>query len=459
MLKIYNTLTRSKEVFTPISPPKVGFYQCGMTVYDLCHIGHARTCVVFDVITRYLRYQGYDVFFVRNITDIDDKIIHRAQALNIDWQTLVAREIEHMNEDLAKLQVQLPDAQPRATEHIPEIIDLIEKLIHRGHAYQAQHGDVLYAVESFPAYGRLSRQALEQLQSGARVEVDNHKHNPLDFVLWKQAKPGEPSWDSPWGVGRPGWHIECSAMNQKLLGDHFDIHAGGSDLIFPHHENEIAQSCGACDTPYVNTWMHSGMVTIEQEKMSKSLGNFFTIRDVLKHYDPETLRFFLISGHYRGALNYSDTFLQQARAGLERFYTVLRDVPASDDTYQLDPVAVQAFTEAMDDDFNTPEALAVLFQLAKTAQSEKQSNLVKAQSAADTLKALGAVLGILQQAPEQFLHSGEQKDCEEIERLIASREQARAAKDWAKADAVRDTLLAKGILLEDSPEGTRWRRH
>ncbi|NDJ58585.1 cysteine--tRNA ligase [Enterobacteriaceae bacterium 4M9] len=460
MLKIFNTLSRQKEEFKPINPGEVGMYVCGITVYDLCHIGHGRTFVAFDVVTRYLRYLGYTLRYVRNITDIDDKIIKRANENGEPFTVLVDRMIAEMYADFDALNILRPDSEPRATQHIPEIIALTERLIERGHAYVADNGDVMFAVPTDPNYGLLSRQDLEQLQAGARVEVADVKRNPMDFVLWKMSKPGEPSWSSPWGEGRPGWHIECSAMNCKQLGSHFDIHGGGSDLMFPHHENEIAQSTCAHDGEYVNYWMHSGMVMVDREKMSKSLGNFFTVRDVLKHYDAETIRYFLMSGHYRSQLNYSEENLKQARASLERLYTALRGTdagaqPAGGEDFEA------RFTEAMNDDFNTPEAYSALFDMAREVNRLKAEDPAAANGMAAHLRKLAAILGLLEQEPEQFLQSGAQADdgeVAEIEALIKQRKDARESKDWAAADAARDRLNEMGIVLEDSPQGTIWRR-
>ena len=467
MLQIYNTLTRKKEVFTPINPGKVGLYVCGCTVYDLCHIGHARTYISFDNIARYLRFSGFEVNYVRNITDVEDKIINRAHENNETPEELTERTIGYMHEDFDALNMARPDIEPRVTTHMVEIITMIETLVAKKHAYIAGvdadvtgKGDVLFDVSSYDDYGKLSGQDLDQLQAGSRVEVDDSKNSPLDFVLWKSAKPGEPSWSSPWGEGRPGWHIECSAMNAKELGHHFDIHGGGSDLQFPHHENEIAQSCCALDTPYVNYWMHTGMVQIDQEKMSKSLGNFFTIRDVLAKYDAETVRFFLTTGHYRSQLNYSTDNLSQARASLERIYTALRDVNVPEN-FVLDkqsPYVVQ-FTKAMDDDFNTPQAIAVLFEIAKELNVVKDDNVEKAIELAATLKILGGVIGLLQLAPSAFLQG--QNDDDEvaiIEALILQRNQARVDKNWASADDARDKLNAMNIVLEDSAGKTTWRK-
>ncbi|MGL5121354.1 MAG: cysteine--tRNA ligase [Plesiomonas shigelloides] len=460
MLKIYNTLTRQKEEFKPIHAGKVGMYVCGVTIYDLCHIGHGRTFVAFDVVARYLRYLGYDLTFVRNITDVDDKIIKRAAENGETCDQLTERLIADMHADFDALNMQRPDIEPRATKHIAEIIEMVQRLLDRGHAYVASNGDVMFSVDTFKDYGKLSRQDLEQLQAGARVDVDEAKRNPVDFVLWKMSKPGEPSWTSPWGAGRPGWHIECSAMNSKQLGEHFDIHGGGSDLMFPHHENEIAQSCCAHDTPYVNYWMHSGMVMVDREKMSKSLGNFFTIRDVLSHYDAETVRYFLMSGHYRSQLNYSEENLKQARTALERLYTALRGLDLS-----VAPAGGEAFEErfraAMDDDFNTPEAYSVLFDMAREVNRLKADDLAAANALGAALRHLAGVLGLLQQDPEVFLQGGASADdseTAEIEALIKARNDARAAKDWPAADAARNRLTEMGIVLEDGPQGTTWRR-
>lgn len=467
MLQIYNTLTRKKEIFTPINPGKVGLYVCGCTVYDLCHIGHARTYISFDNIARYLRFSGLEVNYVRNITDVEDKIINRANENNETTEALTERTIAYMHEDFDALNMARPNLEPRVTTHMAEIIAMIETLVVKKHAYIAGaeadvtgKGDVLFDVSSYGDYGKLSGQDLEQLQSGSRVEVDDSKNSPLDFVLWKSAKPGEPSWSSPWGEGRPGWHIECSAMNAKELGHHFDIHGGGSDLQFPHHENEVAQSCCALDTPYVNYWMHTGMVQIDQEKMSKSLGNFFTIRDVLAKYDAETVRFFLTTGHYRSQLNYSTDNLSQARSSLERIYTALRDVNVPED-FVLDKESsyVVQFSQAMDDDFNTPQAIAVLFEIAKELNVVKDNNTEQAIKLAATLKTLGGVIGLLQLDPSAFLQG--QNDDDEvavIEALIVQRNQARVDKNWALADDARDKLNAMNIVLEDSAGKTTWRK-
>lgn len=456
MLQIHNTISRKKEEFKPIHEGQIGMYVCGVTVYDLCHIGHARTFVNFDMVVRYLRYRGYKVRYIRNITDIDDKIIKRANERHVSAKELAENFIVEMHKDFDALNIMRPDEEPRATETIPEIIALVQKLIDNGNAYVADNGDVMFAIDSFKQYGRLSGQNLEELEAGARIEIEKTKRNPFDFVLWKMSKPGEPSWSSPWGEGRPGWHIECSAMNLKYLGENFDIHGGGSDLIFPHHENEIAQSCCACHSNYVNYWMHSGMVMINHEKMSKSLNNFFTIRDVLEHYDAETIRFFLLSAQYRSPLNYTQENLDKAKASLARLYTALRDVTPlkaeGEDEY------TKRFTELMDDDFNTPGAMSVLFDLAKAVN--KESGETK-QRLAGRLVELGAVLGILYQDPSAFLKGEESGDDDEvavIEALIKERKEARVRKDFKAADAARDKLTAMGIVLEDGPSGTTWRR-
>lgn len=458
MLKIYNTLKREKEEFKPIKPNEVGMYVCGVTVYDLCHFGHGRTFVSFDVIVRYLRYLGYNVRYVRNITDVDDKIIKRSLANNESADQLVDRMIAEMYKDFDALNILRPDVEPRATQHMPEIIQMVQTLIEKGHAYVAEDGDVMFQVDSFKNYGALSRQNLEQLQAGARVEIKSIKRNPMDFVLWKMSKENEPSWDSPWGKGRPGWHIECSAMNSKELGNHFDIHGGGSDLMFPHHENEIAQSCCAHGDDYVNYWLHTGMLMINKEKMSKSLNNFFTIRDILNKYDCESVRYFFLTAQYRSLLDYSEENIGLARSALERLYTALRGCDVNvelneDDSY------VQAFKEAMNDDFNTPGALAVLFELAREINKAKGENQAQANQLASRLKQLAGVLGLLAQDPETFLQGEANNDeVAEIEALIAQRNEAKANKNWAVADEVRDKLKAMNIVLEDTPNGTTWRK-
>lgn len=457
MLTIFNTLSRSKQALVPITPGQVKLYVCGVTIYDYCHIGHARTYVAFDVVVRYLRARGYQVTYVRNITDVDDKIIRRANDNGEPIAAVTARYTQAMHDDFDALNLLRPDIEPTVTDHMADIIVMIEQLLAGGYAYLASDGDVLFDVSSFAEYGQLSRQNLEQLQAGARVEVTQQKTDPLDFVLWKQAKPGEPSWESPWGAGRPGWHIECSAMNKRHLGEHFDIHGGGSDLIFPHHENEVAQSCCANQSSYVNYWMHSGMVQVDEVKMSKSLGNFFTIREVLKAYDAETVRFFLLSSHYRSQLNYTEDNLNQARASLERLYTALRDVAVVERQAEHTSSYTERFNQAMDDDFNVPEAMPVLFELARdinraVAEQPQQAALLAAE-----LRALGAVLGILEHDPLQFLQ-GAGDDVAQIEALIAERNAARASKDWPRADAARQQLSALNIELEDTPQGTKWRR-
>lgn len=463
MLKIYNTLTRSKEEFVPLVPGEVGMYVCGVTIYDLCHIGHGRTFVCFDVIVRYLRHLGYKVKYVRNITDVDDKIIRRAAENGEPIESLTARMTEAMHQDFDALGLLRPDVEPRATESMSDIVEMVQQLIDRGHAYVADDGDVMFSISSFPEYGKLSGQNLEQLQAGHRVEVGQAKRDPLDFVLWKMSKPGEPMWDSPWGKGRPGWHIECSAMNRKILGPRFDIHGGGSDLMFPHHENEIAQSRCACDTEYVNTWVHSGMVMINKEKMSKSLNNFFTIRDVLAQYDGETVRFFLMSGQYRTALNYSKENLDLARNSLTRLYTALADLERVQDDCSFGTEYRDAFNEAMDDDFNTPGAYSVLFDLARDINKRREAgDMAEASKLGAVLRSLGGVLGILQQDSETYLKagaSGADDESAKIEALIEKRAEAKKNKDWATADAVRKELTDMGIVLEDKPGGkTAWRR-
>lgn len=458
MVQIYNTLTRQKEQFKPLVDGKIDMYVCGITIYDYCHIGHARTFVGFDVIVRYLRHIGYDLKYVRNITDVDDKIIKRANENGESINDLTTRMTKAMHEDFDSLNMLRPDVEPTVTNHMNEIIAMVERLIAKGHAYVAADGDVLFDVSTFEQYGALSQQDLTMLQAGSRVEVAQDKQDPLDFVLWKKAKPGEPSWSSPWGEGRPGWHIECSAMSSKHLGEHFDIHGGGSDLQFPHHENEIAQSCCANNGKYVNTWIHTGMVQVNKEKMSKSLNNFFTVRDVLKEYDAESVRYFLISGHYRSQLNYSQENLEQARSSLERIYTALRGVtPIECDLASNQYVA--KFRKAMDDDFNTPEALPVLFELAKELNRVKDSDAEQAGKLAYVLRSVAEVLGVAQQDPEAFLQGGQADDeVAHIEALIAKRNEARASKDWAAADEARDALNALGVVLEDSAGKTTWRK-
>ncbi|WP_152485294.1 cysteine--tRNA ligase [Halomonas sp. THAF5a] len=470
-MQIYNTLTRRKEPLVPLEPGKVRMYVCGMTVYDYCHLGHARVMVAFDVITRYLRARGYDVTYVRNVTDIDDKILKRADENGESIAALTERMIEAMHEDEARLAVLPPDQEPRATGHIGEILAMIETLIDKGFAYAADNGDVYYRVRRFDTYGALSNRDPDEMRSGARIEVDEHKEDPLDFVLWKAAKPGEASWPSPWGEGRPGWHIECSAMSTCCLGETFDIHGGGPDLMFPHHENEIAQSEAATGHRYVNTWMHAGAVRVNQEKMSKSLGNFFTIRDVLEHHDPEVVRYLLVSSHYRSPINYAPESLAEARKSLERFYNALEGLalegPALEDADESaalldssdDGGPAARFVAAMDDDFNTPEALSVLFELARELNRARKEAPERAPALAAELKRLGGVLGLLQQDPASFLKAGA-ADLPlaegEIQAQIEARAAAKKARDFAQADAIRDELAALGIILKDSREGTTW---
>ncbi len=456
MLHLTNSLTRAKEEFVPLVPGKVRMYVCGMTVYDLCHLGHARVFVIFDMVARWLRVSGYQVTYVRNITDIDDKIIRRAQENNETPAALTERYIAAMHEDEQALGVLPPDHEPRATAYVAQMLALIAKLQKNGLAYPAANGDVYYSVRSFAGYGRLSGKSLDELRAGERVEVDPGKRDPMDFVLWKAAKPGEPAWESPWGPGRPGWHIECSAMSAELLGHHFDIHGGGQDLQFPHHENEIAQSEGAHGCSFVNYWLHNGFVRVDNEKMSKSLGNFFTIREILKKYDAEVVRFFILRAHYRSPLNYSDAHLDDAKAALARLYTALKHAPATAPAPGPDwqHPAARRFREAMDDDFNTPEALAVLFDLAGDAN---RGDL----RAAVVLRSLGGVLGLLQRDTADFLQAGgpgaglgEQ----EITALIEARQRARLARDFAESDRIRDLLAAANIVLEDNAGETTWRR-
>ena len=472
MLQIYNTLNRSKQVFKPIEPGKVKMYVCGMTVYDFCHIGHARVMIVFDMVVRWLRASGYEVLYVRNITDIDDKIIHRALENGEPIAALTNRFIDAMHSDSDELGLMHPDQEPRATDYIKQMQGMIGKLIENELAYQAEDGDVNFAVRLLPRYGQLSGKTLDELNAGERVAVGGGKRDPLDFVLWKSAKPEEPAdtrWASPWGAGRPGWHIECSAMSCDLLGEHFDIHGGGADLQFPHHENEIAQSEGAMygqnrkesDAPFVNYWMHNGHIRVNEEKMSKSLGNFFLIRDVLKSFDPEVLRFFMLKAHYRSPINYSDAQLEEARAGLVRLYTALAQA-STPSNLSLDSKSpwVQRFTEAMNDDFNTPEAIAVLFELASEVNRSQDQDKAPL---AFTLKALGGMLNFLQRDPTAFLQMGSKNEdglqAKDIEGQIAARAAAKQAKDFAKADLIRKTLLEQGIVLEDKPGGiTEWRR-
>ncbi|WP_310599415.1 cysteine--tRNA ligase [Desulfobulbus sp.] len=480
--KIYNTLTRKKEPLQPLEEGHVKLYVCGITSYDYCHVGHARSGLVFDMVVRYLRHRGYRVTFVRNFTDIDDKIIRRAGEQGIESALLAQKFIEEFYTDMDALGTLRPDIEPRATEHVAEMIGLIGELIDKGMAYPA-NGDVYYRVEKFAGYGQLSGRSLDDMQAGARVEVNEKKEHPMDFVLWKGAKPGEPKWPSPWGEGRPGWHIECSAMSRKYLGDTFDIHGGGKDLVFPHHENEIAQSCGASGKPFAKLWMHHGFVTIKDEKMSKSLGNFLTIRDVLKAYEPEVLRLFIFSTHYRNPLDFTETALQDARSGLERMYECLAQIDAlpageSDasgriaaaDRQGLESLA-QRFDQAMDNDFNTAQALAHLFDTVKALnkllrtlpERPAEQDVRILRDAATVFRELAEVLGLVRRDPAAVVAAAKAKvlaglDLSEAEimELIALRNQARAAKDWATSDQVRDRLLAHGIVLKDSPEGTSW---
>ena len=460
MLEIYNTLTGTKAEFTPIDPNNIRLYVCGMTVYDLCHLGHARVLVVFDVVNRYLRHvYGEDkVTYVRNITDIDDKIIQRANENGEPFDNLTTRFIDEMNQDADALAVRRPDQEPRATAHMQQIIDMVATLIEKGAAYAADNGDVYYSVNSFAEYGALSKKQLEDLQAGARVEVNQVKRDPLDFVLWKSVKPDEPSWDSPWGKGRPGWHIECSAMSTHCLGNHFDIHGGGMDLQFPHHENEIAQSEAATGSKFVNVWMHNGFVRIDDEKMSKSLGNFFTVREILAQYKPEVVRYFVTGSHYRSPLNYSDKQLDMARSALDAFYTSLRDLEPTSSVTETEYST--RFYTAMDDDFNTAGALAVLSDCRHAINKAKSVNDISgANLLAGELKKLADLLGILQASPEEwFAGSSDADDAAEIDAMVAARDAARDSKDWAEADRLRDELTAMGITLEDSEGKTRWRR-
>jgi len=461
VIRVYNTLTQQKEEFRPIEPGKVRMYVCGMTVYDYCHLGHARVLVAFDVITRYLRHRGYDVHYVRNITDIDDKILRRADENGEMYSDLTGRMIRAMHEDEAKLGVLSPDEEPRATAYIDEIIAMIHKLVSSGHAYAADNGDVYFAVESFPDYGKLSKKKLEDLVAGARVDVQEAKRSPADFALWKAARPGEVSWPSPWGDGRPGWHIECSAMSTQCLGDTFDIHGGGPDLLFPHHENEIAQSECATGHKFVHTWMHAGAIRVNKEKMSKSLGNFFTIREILDKYPAEVVRYFLVSSHYRSQVDYSEENLAEAGRTLTKLYHALRGIVPAKEADVPETEHDRRFIEVMDDDFNTAGAIAVLHGVANEInQYRRDGNEEEAKKSAAVLVRLGAVLGLLQQDPEAFFQgdTGGELSAEEIEALIQARADARKAKDFAEADRIRDQLAEKGIILDDSREGTTWRR-
>jgi len=459
MLRIYSSLTRSEETFAPLDPPRVRMYVCGITVYDYCHLGHARMMIVFDVVQRWLRAKGFELTYVRNITDIDDKIIRRAAETGEPVAALTDRFIRFMDEDASALGVQKPDYEPRATDHVAEMLEMIGRLEERGFAYSAASGDVNFSVRKFPGYGRLSGKSLEDLRAGERVEVDATKRDPLDFVLWKRAKEGEPFWKSPWGNGRPGWHIECSAMSTKLLGAHFDIHGGGQDLQFPHHENEIAQSEGALSEgdrqPFVKYWMHNGFVRMQDEKMSKSSGNFATVRELRRRYDPEVLRFFVLRAHYRSPLNYSDEHVEESRQALGRLYTALKGAPLEPQTPDWEEPHGRQFEEAMDADFNTPAAVAVLFNLAN------ELNRTRSAAHARQLRALGRVLGLLERDSEEFLRSGAELgglSHAEILSLIAERAGARRTRNFSRSDEIRDELLRHGIALEDSPQGTTWRR-
>jgi cysteinyl-tRNA synthetase len=455
-LQIYNTRSRQKETFVPIEPGKVGLYVCGMTVYDHAHVGHARVMVFFDVVVKQLRALGFKVHYVRNITDIDDKIIRRANENGEDFRDLVERYVQALNEDTAALGIEPPDEEPRATTSMDDILSMTRTLIDRGHAYAVSNGDVYFDVSSFSEYGKLSGKNLDDLQAGARVEVGEIKQDPVDFALWKSAKPEEPSWDSPWGAGRPGWHIECSAMSTRCLGNHFDIHGGGLDLVFPHHENEVAQSECATGESFVNTWMHVGFVRVDDEKMSKSLNNFFTIREVLAQYPAEVIRLFLLTSHYRSPLNYTRENLDNAVAGLTRLYTALRGMEDS----SAPPVHSlrDRFDEAMKDDFNTPEALAVLYETARELNKLRETKDVEATAVASLLRELGARLGLLQGDAEAFLRGGSADEDAEIDALILARNNARANKDWAEADRIRDELASRKIILEDAAGVTTWRR-
>ena len=459
MLKIYNTLSKKKEEFQPIDANQVGIYVCGMTVYDFCHMGHARVMVMFDVITRHLRRNFPSVKYVRNITDIDDKIITRAIENNEDIYSLTNRFIDAMHEDETSLGVLSPDIEPRATDSIGKMIEMIESLSNKGLAYQGTNGDVFYSVRKFTEYGKLSGKNLDDLMAGARVDVESHKKDPLDFVLWKKAKSDEPSWESPWGNGRPGWHIECSAMSNHFISNHFDIHGGGMDLTFPHHENEIAQSEGANDCKFVNTWMHVGFVNIDDEKMSKSLNNFFTIRDVLKTYDGEALRYFLISSHYRSPLNYSETNIESAQSALLRLYNAIKGLNHHSFNPELIEVDYETrFNAALNDDFNTPMALSILFEIAKQINIERTTNPKKASALSSQLIKLGNYIGILNHNADEYLKQGSDLSESEISKKIDQREAARNSKDFAMSDQIRDELLELGIILEDSTNGTTWRR-
>jgi cysteinyl-tRNA synthetase len=484
-LRIFNSQTKNKEEFIPLHEGKVGIYVCGITAYDVCHVGHARSAVVFDVVTRYLRYRGYDVTYVKNFTDVDDKIIEKAQREKKGIAEISERYIREHDEDMEALGVARPTATPRATEHIDGMIRLVATLIEKGMAY-AVDGDVYYAVEQFPAYGKLSGRDLSDMLAGARIDVNDKKRNPYDFSLWKASKKGEPWWESPWGNGRPGWHLECSVMSQKYLGDTFDIHGGGEDLVFPHHENEIAQSEGATGKPLARYWVHNGFVQVNSEKMSKSLGNFFTIRDILKQYHPEVLRFFLVQSHYRSPVDFSDAALNEARQGMDRFYSTLKTIhdhlaagtgradsagePTGDDRGLMDQLQSlrERFTEAMDDDFNTARAIGYLFdtiRLLNTSLTGKKAEASYAvlEQAQKTLREIGAVLGLFSEEPDRYLHLDREREAAkrglavaEVEALIAERRSAREAKEWQRADEIRKGLAVRGVILKDTPTATTW---
>ena len=461
MVAIYNSFTRQKELFTPIEPNKIRMYVCGMTVYDFCHIGHARVMVIFDMVSRYLRSIGFDVLYIRNITDIDDKIIERAKSNSESITDLTNRFIEEMNKDASALGVLPPDSEPKATEHMTEIIEMISQLIKKKHAYLAGNGDVYFNVGSFNDYGKLSGKNIEELRAGERVEVQKEKNDPLDFVLWKSAKKGEPSWSSPWGDGRPGWHIECSAMSIHCLGSHFDIHGGGQDLQFPHHENEIAQSVCSTGGKFANIWMHNGFVRVDEEKMSKSLGNFFTIKEVLKKYQPEVVRFFILSSHYRSPLNYSVENLDEAKSSLTRLYTALKEF--NSDNVSADQDYTNQFNSYMDDDFNTPKAISLLHEIARKINRNEDKTHEESKRLASTLKKLGAVLGLLESEPQDFLkgksnENKENADTDYINELIRQRNIARDKKDFEKADKIREQLAELDVTLEDTEGSTDWRR-
>ena len=453
-IKFYNSLTNQKEDFVPIREGEVGVYVCGMTVYDNCHLGHARAMMAFDILARYLRYQNYKVNFIRNITDIDDKIIERANENKETIDALTDRTIASMQEDFSKLGLEIPTNEPRATDHIEGMIAMISTLIDKGHAYHSEGGDVFFAVRTFPEYGKLSNKNIDDLNPGSRIEEDDSKKDPLDFVLWKSAKPNEPSWGSPWGLGRPGWHIECSVMSLENLGKHFDIHGGGPDLLFPHHENEIAQSECASDHKFANYWMHSGLLKINGEKMSKSLGNFAMLKDLFASYHPEVIRYYLISSHYRSSLNFDNESLDQARSALTRLYQAISVAPSQESDLHDD--SVKEFIHSMNDDLNTPEALSTLFGLAKLINSSQDAQ--DQSMYASTMRELGKVLGLLNDSSEAFLQYGAKLTDEEIGKKIDERNQARDNKDFQKADQIRDELAAQGILLDDSSDGTSWKK-